>query len=310
MAYQNHAIGTMTEIPALVATFAAANGWTVSGQTYNAGTGVTFTLSAASDSLTWTPSDSAAPRTFTASPKLNGTAGSPVIPAPTQLHLFASATPAPYLIIVIQYDYNLYRHLYLGNMVKAGSYGGGEVLDAVNTFASNDAFQYPLSYRNRTRNLFNARSRIIGTPNTGGVRVVHDNNPTTWRKFFGTDNFNPMGNFDNATVLGGYGDDVNDGYLARGRSTFSGAQILVPINLYATMPVTGDTTFVPLGHPAGVRLVHMQDIDPGQAITVGGVTWRCFPATRKSTATSVSKSAGGWASDESSYFVGYAYPNA
>lgn len=305
MAYQNNSIGSLSAVLPLAATFAAAHGWSVSGNTYDAGTGTTFTLSSASDSLTWTPSDSAAPRTFAASPKLNGTSGIPSIPSPTQLHMFASATPAPYLIIVIQYDYNLYRHLYLGNMVKVGSYTGGEVLDAVNTFASNDGFQYPISYRNRTRNLFNARSRVIGTPNTGGVRVG-----STWRKFFGTDASNPMGQFDDATVLGGFGDDINDGYLARGRSTFAGSQILVPVNLYATVPVTGDTTFMPLGHPAGVRLVHMQDIDPGQSIAIGGVTWRCFPATRKSVATTVGKSTSGWAADESSYFVGYAYPDA
>lgn len=316
MAYQQSTISSLADIPAIVAAFASGKGWTVSGNTFRRAddsSATVFTLAADIQSTDhWLRvTASGAPRAMIRSPKLNGTAAVPQIPLPTSLHLFASATPQPYIAIVVQYDYNRYRHLYIGNVVKFGAYTGGECISGTNVYASNNGFdRYPISYRFDTGHLFQASSRTMAAADSGGIRVQHANNPTTWRQFFGTDNYNPMGQFDTTTVLGGFGDDINDGYVARGQSPFAGVSILTPINLYASMPVTGDTVFVPVGYPAGVRLVNMEDFDPGVTITVGDSQWMVFPAISKNPVLDAPKSATGWAQFETSGMVGYAYPVA
>lgn len=315
MAYQQSTISAITDIPALVAAFAASHGWTVDGSTLQRGddpTAAVFTLAAniTGSDHTLTVTASGAPSCVLRSPKLRGTAGSPEVPLPTSLHIFADSDPEPFIAIVVQYDYNQYRHLYIGNLVKYGDYVGGECVSAANVHASNNGFdRFPIHYRFDTNHLFNASSRVMSDTTSGGVRVTHANNPTTWRRFFGTNAFTPMGNFDNATVLGGFGDDVNDGYLARAVSPFSGVNVLVPANLYASMPVTGDTTFVPIGHPAGIRLVNMESFDPGDVINVGADEWMVFPAIRKDpTNLDAPQLPGGWAQYETSGVIGYAYP--
>lgn len=314
MAYQQSSITSLSEIPALVAAFAAGKGWTVSGSTFrrtdDAGATV-FTLEASITGYDHILRATAtgAPTAQIRSPKLNGTAGAPVVPSPTSVHLFARATPQPFIAIVVQYGYNLFRHLYIGNLVKVGTYTGGECASGTNVHASNNGFdRYPIHYRFDTAHLFAAAARVQDASVAGGVRVLHANNPTTWRAFRETGDFNPMGTFGNAGVIGGFGDDINDGYLARGQSPFGGLSILTPINLYAPMPITGDTVFAPIGHPAGVRLVNMGDFDPEAVITVGADEWKVFPAIRKSADMEAPKSAAGWAQFEASGNVGYAYP--
>lgn len=313
MAFSEHAIVSITEIPALVATFALARGWSASGTTITRPGGGLAIAVTASDTgfdhyLQAAPTTVATTSSRFYSPKLKGTVATPEVSIPSKVYLFGASAPEPFIAIVVEYGINLYRHMYIGNLVKACDYVGGECVSAVQPFVSSSSIGYPSSYRSNNY-LFAGRPNAIADAYAGGVRVEHANNPTTWRKFDTTkDTTTPMDSFDNTGVLGGFTDDVNDGFLARGKAPFAGAQILVPLNLYAPMPITDDTRFVPLGYPAGVRTVNMEDLTPNSTFLIGSQTWRCFPAMRKSSATSVVKDADGWADDESSYWVGYAYP--
>ena len=102
-------------------------------------------------------------------------------------------------------------------------------------------------------------------------------------------------------VLGGFRDNINDGKLANGLSTFAGSSIIIPINTYRTLEAN---RVQPIGRPAGVRMIRMDYIDIAQTISVGGKTWRCFPVFKKHMTTSVDTSN---YSDETSYIVGMAY---
>ena len=149
MAYQESVVSSITEIPALIATFAAANGWTVSGANYTRpGGGITFvldaTISGAAHTLSWTQGTESA---RIISPRLNGTSETPVTSIPSKVHLFAATTPQPFIAIVVEYGFNSYRHLYLGNMVKAGAYTGGEVIAGTQVPASNSIYAYPTFWR-------------------------------------------------------------------------------------------------------------------------------------------------------------------
>lgn len=299
---EQHAITALSEIPPLVNTFAADAGWTVTGTSASpivtrAGGDKSFQLVDATGTLTWTGTDGSA---RVLSPKLNGTASTPEISDPSKVYLFGDDT---FIAIVIEYAFNSYRHLYCGNLEKAGTYDGGEVISGCTPLTTASVGSFPLSYRD-AQYLFNGRQTINAANLSGGVNL-----PDGWRKFRTTSSAAPMGNFDATGVIGGFLDDINDGYLARGRSAYAGAQILVPINLYAPMPITGDTLFAPLGHPAGVRMVNMADIDPAATFTIGSTTWQCFPAMTKTAATTVAQgTGGGWAASDTSYYIGYAYP--
>ena len=312
--FEEHAITALTDIGPLVDTFADDAGWTVTGTSANpiltrAGGGMSFRLDAAVTGYDYTLSwnDTGATATSNArfvSPKLNGTSSVPVVSVPSKVYLFGNED---FIAIVVEYGFNSYRHLYLGNMEKAGSYTGGEVIGGCTPATGSASHHFPIDYRDHSY-LFEAQQRVHASGNCGGVHVVHADNPTPWRRFRGANDTTVMDSFDNTCALGGFGDDVNDGYIARGRSSYAGAQILVPLNLYASMPITGDTLFVPLGSPLGIRAVNMADIDPAATFLLGADTWQCFPAFAKSVATTVGQGGAGWAAAESSYLVGYAYP--
>lgn len=139
------------------------------------------------------------------------------------------------------------------------------------------------------------------------MRVTHAGNPYEWRPFkgYGAGNISDLP-LDSA--LGGFGDGINDGYLVRGESSFSNMNVLVPINLYTVHAIASDFGFTPIGTPPGIRMVHMRNIDPKATFSVGDITYRVFPAISKQSGTTMPAGLGNWRTYESSYYVGYAYP--
>jgi hypothetical protein len=320
MAVQEVAISAMSDIPPLVRQFAIDNGWIVSGTTAqpiiqhpSLVGAVPFTLRALVDGTTtgmrnrlqWLATVGTAVAANMFGP-MRGTAGTPTFVAPTKLILFSGLLPEPYLAIVVEFGFNLYRHLYLGNMEKNGAYGGGEVIagsiwgnqwtSTVIPWDDITVHQYP----------FSSYQGTMAASGAGGVRIEHADNPTPWRSFFTTSTVTPQSNLTLAAagVMGGFRDSVNDIYMARGKNSFAGASMLVPINLYAVRP---SNMLSHIGRPAGVRMINMENIEPATSLTVGSKTWRCFPAFRKSSATSIARPVTSWPPDETSYYVGYAY---
>lgn len=322
MSYSAFDITAMADIPPLVETFAATAGWTVSGTSANpilthpslVGA-IPFQLGSSivgfDHTLSWSAvsAPSVTSAALVRSPKMNGTVSVPVVSLPSRVHLFGDMTPEPFLAIVIEYGFNLYRHLYFGYLQKFGAFDGGEVISGAD-FGASAGNVYPKNYRvNETQYLFNARQNRWLAGESGGVRVVHaDNAVTPWRVFRGPVDNNAHINMTTTTVLGGFKDDANDGYLARGKSSFAGSNILVPMTLYNVKQGGNPPVYAPIGIPAGVRMVHIEDIDPGSSIVVGAVSWKCFAAFRKNAADFAIRVGTGWESDESSYWVGYAYP--
>jgi hypothetical protein len=314
MAYQNFTVTSLAVIPALVAAFATSNGWTVNSSNPTEptfthptfGAAVPFRLkSPAVDKLTFEAASapSTIPSSTIVSPKLSQGSFVPLIPPPTVLHVFCAQTPEPHIALVIEYGYNLYRHLYFGYMEKIGGYTGGEVVGAANsTFTT-----YPVPFYNITNQyLFGSLQNQFASIESGGVRAVHASNPEPWRKFRTS---GALSAFDNNHALGGYLDGINDGFVQLGKSPFAGGAILTPINLYAVRNPGINVGFAPIGRPSGVRMVNMEDLAPGAQIAVGLENWRVFPAFSKNVSPSGGVPAGGfpYCTFESSYYVGYAY---
>jgi hypothetical protein len=333
MAYSEQTVSAVTDIPALIAAFANARGWTVSGnQITRPGGGRTFEISA---SITGTNNrqhrvfvkDAAAPTTrgcWSQMPWVNGVSGNPVILTPTKVHLFGNDDPwdeEPWIACVIECGYNHYRHIYIGNIAKIGNYTGGEVISA-NTFqylysGSSGSWHYE---SDENQYLFSCRHERTGAAvdAVGGANIVHADNANPWRLFNGPASTNSQTSFNGTEILGGAMDAINSGLVFRGVSDFAGSNILVPVNLYVPDSTNfgSDVRFRPVGFAPGVRMIDMRGIDPGESIEVGNENWRVFPEFSKRTATSVgygtSRPDGGaggyYPSYETSYLVGLAYP--
>lgn len=346
MAYETHAITAITDVPALIGTFAQSIGFETDlstpsqpvirnpqGGDSNSGSNSGF---AASDAIPWKVTASVAGSTHTlrvdpsattndsnsqvfaeitsgasfTSPIVGPT--TPAVVLPTELHLFGSLSPEPYIAAVVKYvtlaGSRVYRHLYIGNMEKLGDYEGGEVISTTdgpgNSTGTRNYNSPDMKY------LFESRCTRKANADQGGVHVQHADNPYPWLIFKGATGTSPLGNLSAGTVLGGYGDSINDGLLARGRSPFAGQQMLTPINLYHVEIIPGDVVLHPLGRPAGVRLINVQDLQPEAEIVVGGKLWRVFPSHSRRSEVTMPESTNVGSNPpefETSLWVGYAY---
>lgn len=307
-------VTAITQIPALLGTFAVAAGFTVDSSNPDqpiitaVGGGKAFKFkatigSATAHDLTFDGNGDGVITSLAIarSPIINGASV-----AASAVTFIGKQTPQPYIGIIVEYGTNLYRHLYIGNMEKLGNYTGGEVITAMTgpivavggtiNYKETARMQYP----------FSGRQTVNAITSAGGVRVVHADNPVPWLRFRAT-SVNAVTGEAAGGVFGGFNDTINDGYLARGRTLFAGVSILTPINLYMAKPITGDTSFIPLGIPSGVRLINMFDHNPGDSFDIGGETWWAYPAMSRNLTADMPVGTGSWRSAESSYMVGYAY---
>lgn len=346
MAYATYAITAMTEIPALVKTFADARGWTTTTvsatsvtvrhptytgaktfgvQTDHTGSGITLL-----ERLRLTCTD-ASNSALVISPKLNVSQAdidsAVQVIAPSRLHLFgelggnSASSGVSFIAGVIEYGANLYRHFYLGYADKISAYEGGELITGsacwfqtqgitgvvTRPFFDVDHCIYPFSALHQA-----------GYVDNGGMHINHVGNAQPWREFANRQNLVATTLFANFStnghkvVLGGYKDSINSGYMLAGKSPYSGAQIMTPINLYIGKRSASEQNFQAVGNPAGVRLVHMEDLEPGAEVTVGSSVWRVFPVFSKRseanmTAASTLATAREWPAFNSSQYVGMAY---
>lgn len=331
MAFAEHLITSLAEIPPLLATFAAEVGWDVASgpvlrhPDYEGGGpgGLAFSLTTASSGLNrdliWSSTDPLVTSSaFIRSPIL-AAKNSPFtayVPSPSRVFFVGMLTPEPYIAIVVEYGANLYRHLYLGFMEKIGDYSGGEVICgsgcmSVTANSNPDWFD-----RSANRFLFQANQSIRARGEAGGVHIGHIDNAVPWRQFRSSGSSGGSTGvdgsaFDGGEALGGFGDSVNDAYVAKGKSAIAGASLLVPVNLFASVkPTASLSRFISIGHPAGVRMVNIESMEPLSQVTIGSETWRIFAATRKSASLSLPRPAGAggvYRLEESSYNLGYAY---
>lgn len=318
MAFSEHNITQMSDIPPLVKAFATTIGFTVGGTDENPTVthpsmvdALVFTLSEGQQGSTstqrrylrWTaPGDYGA---STCVPRRGTSSSSPTHLAPTKLMLFGSTDAEPWLAIVIAFGFNLYRHLYLGWMEKNVDYDGGEVISGTSFFDTHSSVS-SISYADdENQYLFSAwcSSTRFSEDLRGAARIEHENNPSTRRKFSGY-TFSSSAALPTDAIYGGMMDGWNEGYVAAGRSFFSGEVIFNPVNLYISMP---ETRFVQVGRPPGVRYVNITDIEPETVMTYLGKEWMVIPAFSKKSTATVTKPAASFPTEETSYSIGIAY---
>lgn len=327
--YSEFTISNVNSIPELFADFADQLGWDVntsnptatrfqyeSGLNFRMRSQISGAQSHLHDVIVDSPDDDVDMRCLCRSPIIAPAiaTGIGTVQTPTKLHMLGGISPEPWLAGIIEYGFNSYRHIYVGYMEKIGDYSGGEVVSACHyqgRVISTTVGAYGYANEISHRYLFNFFHENFTTNDSGGVRIVHEDNPDTYRRFARFSSTLQPGageNFDVRTVMGGFKDGINDGYLARSRSSHLGGAVMVPINLYAPRP---GNNLSPIGRPAGVRMLDISDIAPGTSIEVGGLHWRVFPAFRKTSYTEGPPMHPGPPQraniEESSFTIGYAY---
>lgn len=301
MAYAVHAITSITEIPALWAAFAASAGFIVDNSVPSAPTikhpgyagGLPFRMQTSISGLNHDIRvDSATVVTnvsVTRSPILNPTltTGGAAAVLPTKVHFIGDTTGEPFLATVVEYGFNLYRHVYVGYMEKSSSYSGGEVISGSNFAPTELGSGVQSTVYNAARSIYQPPFCVSTNLEAGGVRVVHANSPAAWRRFWatGTTSSATISTFASTsrgvTVLGGWRDNVNTGYANSGQSNFSSSAILSPVNLLITKDNSGKTVFQQIGRVSGARMVNVRNIEPGAQVAVGSKNWIVFPCISK-----------------------------
>lgn len=202
--------------------------------------------------------------------------------APSKITIFGGMSPEPWISAVLTFEFNYYRHIYMGYIERLGSYTGGEVFCVTN----GPAPEAGSSFRDRanTSYLFTGISLWgrNGGGNCGAAHIVSpgDSNPV---KYFATYNpcfhatqwqTDPVGMRIGKCIIGGFTDGPNDVAFARANAVYAQAQMLVPFNLYVSNAVG---RLVPVGAPAGIRFVDLYNLTPEQTVNVGNTLYKVYP---------------------------------
>ncbi len=319
--FEQHAITNLSEVPALVSSFATSIGWTagvapLGGVTLLApGDDIvwTFKLSGSNLEMLYLEEDSNSTYTevidskAVMAPPVLRIGGVDTTQVPDWCYLVGGTDPSPYLHIAVSFGDNLFRHMYVGILEKLGNYTHGNIIAA--TKGPGLSAQATLDYKefSQMKYLFQGGNDAMARASSGGLLADHADNAEPWRTFYNA-TFGTVIAADVESAIGGFGDAINDGYLARAAAPFAGLSILAPINMYVTQPISGDRTFVPVGRVPGIRMVNMATLEPASEIVVGGFRWVVFPShSRRIEKTMTAAGSGSRARDfETSYWVGYA----
>lgn len=324
MAYQEYAITTLDDVPALAIAFAVAAGWNANNggirhPTINAGSpgGDTYEFvteeNALIKDLICRSQSFAASRQARIRNPVHAQAASPYAGfrlAPTKLFLIGGVNPQPYLAVVVQFGFNLYRHLYLGYVEKQGTYSGGLIVSACNGPMDPDTRDRSYRYWYSNSYLFSAQQQTLGQSKQGGMSVEGD-----WKEFrakgaAGGESTMRTGLYDGTEVMGGFNDGIADILVQKARAPLAGAIVLVPCTIYAPRFIGNDYRLRPLGRAAGVRMCSLAELEPEGSSQIASETWHHFAAISKQTDTVNLFPPGGnsrWPFSETSYLLGYAY---
>lgn len=319
MAYQEYAIASLDDIPATVAAFATDLGWNV---TYAGGKPVLKHPDYLGDGLPGGPGfqlgverpssngQNGAPNNigyadkfvdlvwrFTTGETTDGAVmrsplfgnlenrPAPKVLTPTKLFLIGMMSPAPYIAIVVQFGYNLYRHLYMGFMEKEGVYENGAVISAHNGDMNNTNRDRYWLWHGYQQFLFSGFNTWGAVGQNGGVYVDSPTLTQKWRRFRSNGMTSNPANFyqqlNGSEVFGGMRDGQAHAMVTKGKNSFAGAQVLVPMNLFVTRMLADEYRLKPIGRPPGVRMVNIAELEPEAQVEVGGEQWYSFAANSK-----------------------------
>lgn len=297
MAYETDTASSIADLISKLFTFAVAAGWTQDELASNYGTihrnnvyvsfrwdGTNHNL-AVYQSLGWSsslqphqqPNDSGqgvAGSTITSGRMVNFLVGGPY----TAYHFFASDTAPYYIHIVVEVETGRYRHFGFGELVKIGSWVGGEYAYAhlwsqssTNPYTPGAAGHNLLLDGHASSPVADAATiHAEGMPNQhvdGKWLVCTNTSPGTDRA--GVARKNARGCSRGGMMVQ---------HLSWMRYSVPNAlKIIIPVDVFYFE--TGQIR--PIGRMADLGIINLHAFVPGEEFTVGAETWIAFPWTRK-----------------------------
>lgn len=258
-----------------LATFAQANGWTLTG--YGVGNGASLSKGSIVCGYN-TDTDEIFLRggTSTAGAAWNALANNPGYSVTINCgagpfvayHLFAGEeSGSEYLNAVIEFASGRYRHLCFGNLVKHGSYTGGTYVDGTFWHQSINWINGP----------DNQQHHVICDANSdsGGVGHVYadfDSKTNNWVR-------SEQGTFATTSGTGSVRTNgINNMFPNLGYGRFNLRNLTAPLTYFANR---ASSLRSPLGRIPNMRQVGMANLEPGAILSIGGDEWKCFPIAQR-----------------------------
>lgn len=296
MAVADYETGISTDPADLVsklATFAAANGWTVnsptSGRVFVKGSIYVGVGSDSDEVFARGALGYDAGSAYNAQP--NNSAMSTVMDIGvgpfTAYHFFVGDEEScDYINAVVEYAAGKYRHLAFGTLIKRGVYTGGTYVDSTN---------------------WNNSTLYQNDPNDAQHQVICDANSSGGTGHFACDYDAKTNNWQRVITAAGTAyalgsartNGMNQIYNAVGIQKWNMRNLLWPLSYFANR---ASSLRSPVGRIPNMRMVRMDNLTPGETLSIGGDNWMVFPIIQRTESYGSSSSA-----IESSGMYGYAY---
>lgn len=300
MDYETGISSSPADLVSKLATFAATNGWTIntpsSGYVFVKGDIVVgISSSETRISLRGAIAYNAGAAWDAQTGNSGFTTGLTVGAGPfTAYHFFAGAEDGKeYLNAAIEYAAGRYRHLAFGTLLKHGTYTGGTYVDSTDWNTSTSWQNQPDESRHQV--ICDANSNTNqGGPGAGQVWCDYDSKSNNWVRIGLTNTFNADRGIGSVRSNG-----INQMFPWLGYARWNLRNLTAPLIYFANRP---SNLRSPIGRIPNMRLVGMQNLEPGVTLSIGGSDWLVLPIIQRTESYDSGNS-----TIESSGIYGYAY---
>lgn len=305
MAYQTGAASSPSDFLTKLCSFAAANGWTVDnpsggGKVVSRGDVVAGFYADSADLYSRGATSVNTGSAWSAQPGNSGVSNRCNLGAGpfTSYHAYIGAEDgSDYIHAVVEISPGIFRHVVIGELVRYGSYTGGQYCDS--TFVGLSYQNYP-DYQDQYRVPWDSVQEGWSAQSTGHIRCEIDGQPNAWRTFVKNHYYN--------SVARAFGDMRAGGGLnpplakTIGVVAYNLLTPLWPIMIYADRPSSLRSI---IGRVPHARSVNMRLLFPGEVISIGGDDWQVWPLVARTNVHSQGYGENGFPPSSGYYGVAY-----
>lgn len=190
----------------------------------------------------------------------------------TAYHFYSGTdSGAEYLHCVVEVSAGRFFHFCMGTLIKFGAYTGGQYFES--QYITSNWRQLPYTSTTATRTIFDG-STDYSTSNAGQIRADIDAKTNNWLA-------TASAWAGNKYTGGGRGGLYMNLLHPIQYQKYNSLTPVFPILIFADRPSSLRSA---IGRVPDMRTVSMRNLTPAQTLTIGGVDWHCFPMWTRSEA--------------------------